>query len=55
MILSGFLLRINIDKAKPHEIIPISFDLQEVLQEIYSNIKNLLPHLKPKKTAKILP
>ena len=33
--LSDFLSRIKVDKSNPHEIIPISFDLQEVLQEKY--------------------
>ena len=30
-----FLSRIKVDKSNPHEIIPISFDMQEVLQEKY--------------------
>ena len=35
MTLSYYLSRIKVDKSKPHEIIPISFDLQEVLKEKY--------------------
>ena len=35
MILSDFLSRIKVSKLQYHEIIPISFDLQEVLQEKY--------------------
>ena len=31
--LSHFLSRIKVDKSNPHEIIPILFDLQEVVQE----------------------
>ena len=33
MTLSDFLSRVKVDKSKLNEIIPISFDLQEVLQE----------------------
>ena len=33
MALSNFLSRIKVDKSNPNEIIPISFDLQEILQE----------------------
>ena len=35
MTLSDLLSRIKVDKSNPHEIIPIYFDLQEVLQEKY--------------------
>ena len=35
MTLSDFLSRIKVYKSNPHEIVPISFDLQEVLQERY--------------------
>ena len=35
MTLNDFVSKINVDKSNPHEIIPISFDLQEVLQEKY--------------------
>ena len=35
MTLSDILSRIKVDKSNPHEIIPISFDLQDVLQEKY--------------------
>ena len=35
MTLSKFLLRIKVDKSKSHEMIPMSFDLREVLQEMY--------------------
>ena len=37
MTLSNFLSRIKVDKSIPHEVIPISFDLQEILQEKYYN------------------
>ena len=33
MIFSDFLSRMKVGKLNPHEIIPISFDLQEVRQE----------------------
>ena len=33
MTLSEFLSRIKLDKLNPYEINPISFDLQEVLQQ----------------------
>ena len=35
MTLSDFLSRIKVDKSNPHEIIPSSFDLQEVLKDKY--------------------
>ena len=35
MTLSDFLFRIKVEKSNPQEIIPISFGLQEVLQENY--------------------
>ena len=35
MKLSDFLSRIKVDKSNPHEIIAISLDIQEVLQEAY--------------------
>ena len=38
MILSDFLSRRIEDDSNPHEIIPISFNIQEVLQENYHHI-----------------
>ena len=35
LTLSDFLSIIEVEKSSPHEIIPILFDLQEVLQEKY--------------------
>ena len=35
MILSDFLSRQKVDDSNPHEIIPISFSMREVLQENY--------------------
>ena len=39
MILSDFLSRHKVDDNNPHEIIPISFNLQTVLQEKYYKLK----------------
>ena len=41
MILSDFLLKQKIDDRNPHEIIPISFNMREVLQERYYNLYNM--------------
>ena len=38
MILSDFLSRQIEDDSNPHEIIPISFNIQEILQENYHKI-----------------
>ena len=38
MILSDFLSRQIEDDSDPHEIIPISFNIREILQDIYYNI-----------------
>ena len=38
MILSDFLSRQIEDNSNPHEIIPISFNIREILQEHYHNI-----------------
>ena len=38
MILSGFLLRQNVDDSNPHEIISISSSLRTVLQDKYYNL-----------------
>ena len=38
MILSDFLSRQIEDDNNPHEIIPISFNIREILQENYHNI-----------------
>ena len=40
MMLSDFLSRQIIDKYNPHEIIPISFDIKEILKDRYYNIGN---------------
>ena len=38
MILSDFLSRQIEDNSNPHEIIPISFNIQEILQESYQSM-----------------
>ena len=38
MILSDFLSRQITDNSNPHEIIPISFDMQAILKDRYYNI-----------------
>ena len=38
MVLSDFWSRKNKDDSKPHEIIPISFNMHKVLQENYYKI-----------------
>ena len=38
MILSDFLSRQIEDDSNPHEIIPISFNIQEILQESYHSM-----------------
>ena len=38
MVLSDFLSRQNNDDSNPHEIIPISFNMHNVLQVIYYNV-----------------
>ena len=40
MVLSAFLSRQNHDDSNPHEIIPISFNMYQVLHEKYYNIGN---------------
>ena len=40
MILSDFLSRQNHDNSNPHEIIPISFNMHNLLHEKYCNIGN---------------
>ena len=40
IILSGFLSRQRIDRSKPHQIIPISFDMRAILKEKYYSIVN---------------
>ena len=40
MVLSDFLSRQNHDNSNPHEIIPISFNMYQVLHEYYFNIGN---------------
>ena len=38
MILSDFLSRQRMDNRNPHEIIPISFDMQAILRDRYYNV-----------------
>ena len=38
IILSDFLSRQRMDNSNPHEIIPISFDMQEILKDRYYNV-----------------
>ena len=38
MILSDFLSRQRTDDSNPHEIIPISFDMQAILRDRYYNV-----------------
>ena len=40
MVLSNFLSRKNHNNSNPHEIIPISFNMYQVLHEIYYSIGN---------------
>ena len=42
MVLSHFLSRQNNDSSNPHEIIPISFNMHELLHENYYNIDSYL-------------
>ena len=39
MILSDYLSRQKVDDSDPHEIIPISFDMRDILQKRYYKIK----------------
>ena len=41
MVLSDILSRQNNDNSNPHEIIPISFNMYQVLQEKYYNTEKL--------------
>ena len=45
MILSDFLSRQKHDNSNPHEIIPISFNMQSILHDRYYNIGNLEKYL----------
>ena len=45
MVLSNFLSRQKHDDSDPHEIIPISFNMYSILQEIYYNIGNSAKYL----------
>ena len=40
MILSDFLSRRKVDDSIPHEIIPIPFDMRDILQNRYYGIKS---------------
>ena len=42
MVLSDFLSRQNNDDSNPHEIIPISFNMYQVLHEKYYTTENYL-------------
>ena len=42
MVLSDFLSRQNYDDSKPHEIIPISFNMDKVPYKNYYNMKHYL-------------
>ena len=44
MVLSDFLSRQSSDDSNPHEIIPISFNMYQVLHEKYYNTENYLVH-----------
>ena len=39
MILNDFLSRQETDRNDPHEIIPISFDMKAILNDIYYNVE----------------
>ena len=41
MILCDFLSRQKDDDSNPHEILPISFNMQGILQDKYYKINNL--------------
>ena len=41
MILSDFLLKQRVDDSNPHEIIPLSFNMRDVLQERYYNLNSI--------------
>ena len=42
MVLSDFLSRQNNDDNSPHEIIPVSFNMHQLLHKRYYNIENYL-------------
>ena len=42
MVLSDFLSRQSNDYSNPHEMIPISFNMYQVLHEKYYNTENYL-------------
>ena len=42
MILSDLLSRQKHDNSNAHEIIPVSFNMQGVLQDNYHNVRNYL-------------
>ena len=58
----------KVDKSDAHEIIPVTFDLQEILHvkhsgapkvgitegKVHGHDKTLLPHIKPEETAKVI-
>ena len=41
IILSDFLLRQKVNDSNPHKIIPISFNMRDILQDRYYNIKSI--------------
>ena len=46
MVLSDFLSRQNNDNNNPHEMIPISFNMHQVLHKIYYDAENYLVQTK---------
>ena len=48
MVWSDFLSRQNNDNSKPHEIIPILFNIYQVLHEKYYNTENYLVQTRSK-------
>ena len=50
MILSDFLSRQRTDDSNPHEIIPISFDMQAILRDRHYNIWQEKESRYPKQT-----
>ena len=46
MVLSDFLSRQNNNNSSPHEIIPISFNMHQVLHENYYNTENYLVQMR---------
>ena len=49
-VLNDFLSRQNHDNSHPHEIIPISFNMYQVLHENYYNIGKFSTNMIPNET-----